>query len=141
MASGVTASNECLDVFKDLKLGKRHKYIIFNLNNTFTEIVVEKSSSSTDYDEFMSDLPEDQCRWAVYDLEFEKEGAGKRNKLVFVSWSPDVAKIKQKMLFASSRDALRKALVGIPVEVQASDPSEISYETGTYSDVAAIRVI
>ena len=69
-----------------MKLGKRHKYIIFNLNKDFTEIVVEKSSSSTDYDEFMLDLPEDQCRWAVYDLEFEKEGAGKRNKLVFISW-------------------------------------------------------
>jgi len=129
MASGVSVSDECLGVYQNLKLGKKHKYIIFNLNKDFTEIVVEKSSSSTEYDEFMSDLPEDQCRWAVYDFEFEKEGAGKRSKLVFVSWSPDIAKIKQKMLFASSRDALRKALVGIAVEIQATDSSEISYET------------
>ena len=41
------------------------------------------------------------------------------------------------MLFASSRDALRRSLVGIAVEIQATDLSEISYETGTYADVAA----
>ncbi len=74
-----------MEIFQDLKLRKRHKYIVFNLNKDLTEIVIEKSSSSTDYDKFISDLPEDQCRWAVYDFEFEKEGA-KRTKIVFVSW-------------------------------------------------------
>lgn len=46
--------------------------------------------------------------------------------------APDNAKIKQKMLFASSKDALRKALVGIAVEIQGTDASEVSYETGAY---------
>jgi len=32
------------------------------------------------------------------------------------------------MLYAASKDALRKTLVGISTEVQATDPSEISYE-------------
>ena len=75
-----------MDVYKKLKHGKLHKYIIFNLSENLTEIVVEKPSSSTEYDDFVADLPEDQCRWAIYDFEFEKEGAGKRNKIVFVSW-------------------------------------------------------
>jgi cofilin len=44
--------------------------------------------------------------------------------------SPDNAKIKQKMLYASSRDALKRALTGIAVEIQGSDYSEVSYETG-----------
>jgi len=44
--------------------------------------------------------------------------------------SPDDAKIKQKMLFASSRDALRRALVGIHAEVQGTDPSEVAFEAG-----------
>lgn len=51
-----------------------------------SEIVVEKTSEDTDYDRFVEDLPEEECRWAIYDFEFEKEGAGKRNKIVFVSW-------------------------------------------------------
>jgi hypothetical protein len=44
--------------------------------------------------------------------------------------SPDDAKIKNKMLFASSKDALRRALVGIAVEIQGTDSSEVAYESG-----------
>jgi Cofilin/tropomyosin-type actin-binding protein len=44
--------------------------------------------------------------------------------------SPDVAKIKNKMLFSTSKDALRRALVGVATEIQGTDPDEISYETG-----------
>ncbi|KDR83139.1 hypothetical protein GALMADRAFT_221101 [Galerina marginata CBS 339.88] len=51
--------------------------------------------------------------------EFEKEGARKQNKIMFLSWSPDDAKIKQKVVFRSSRDALKRALNCIAVEVQA----------------------
>jgi cofilin len=73
-------------VFQDLKLGKKHKYITFRINDDKTEIVVEKKSSSSDYDEFLADLPETACRWAVYDFEFEREDGGRRNKIVFYSW-------------------------------------------------------
>jgi cofilin len=51
-----------------------------------TEIVVEKASNSQSYEDFLADLPEAECRWAVYDFEYEKEGAGKRKKIVFYSW-------------------------------------------------------
>jgi hypothetical protein len=44
--------------------------------------------------------------------------------------SPDDAKIKQKMLFASSRDALRRSLVGIAAEIQGTDFSEVAHESG-----------
>ncbi len=39
--------------------------------------------------------------------------------------APDSAKLKRKMLVASSKDAFRKKLVGIGSEIQASDLSEI----------------
>lgn len=34
------------------------------------------------------------------------------------------------MLYASSKDALRRSLVGLAVEVQGTDLDEISYEQG-----------
>ncbi|PCH39909.1 actin depolymerizing factor [Wolfiporia cocos MD-104 SS10] len=127
--SGVGVSQNCINAYQSLKLGKKIKYIIFTLNSDNTEIVVEKESESTNYDEFLADLPEAEPRWAVYDFEFEKEGAGKRNKITFFSWSPDDSKIKQKMLFASSKDALRRSLVGIAAEIQGTDYSEVAYES------------
>ncbi|KAI0051273.1 hypothetical protein FA95DRAFT_1580674 [Auriscalpium vulgare] len=129
MSSGVAVNSECLDTFQELKLGKKLKYIIYAVSKDKTEIVVVKTSKSADYDEFIADLPEDDCRWAVYDFEFEKEGGGKRNKICFYSWAPDDAKIKAKMLFASSKDALRRALVGIAAEIQGTDYSEVAYES------------
>ncbi|KAF4577057.1 cofilin [Pleurotus pulmonarius] len=128
MSSGVGVSDECLSAFQGLKLGKKAKYVIFDLNSDKTEIIVTKQSNAESYDDFLADLPEAECRWAVYDFAFEKEGAGKRNKIVFFSWSPDDAKIKNKMLFASSKDALRRSLVGIALEIQGTDYSEVAYE-------------
>ena len=44
--------------------------------------------------------------------------------------SPDSAKIKEKMVYASSRDAIRRNLVGIAVEIQGTEIDEIAHEAG-----------
>lgn len=44
--------------------------------------------------------------------------------------SPDDAKIKQKMVYASSREALKRALVGIAFELQATDKEDVEHGTG-----------
>ncbi|KAA1469944.1 hypothetical protein DENSPDRAFT_652843 [Dentipellis sp. KUC8613] len=129
MASGVSVNPDCLSTFQELKLGKKLKYIVFTLSPDNTEIIVEKKSESHEYEDFVSDLPEGECRWAVYDFEYQKGDEGVRNKLLFVSWSPDDSKIKQKMLFASSKDALRRSLVGISTEIQGTEVSEVTYES------------
>jgi len=49
------------------------------------EVVVEKCGESKEYDDFLADLPEHECRWAIYDLEYQTP-SGKRNKFVFISW-------------------------------------------------------
>src|SRR5262249_39534435 len=42
--------------------------------------------------------------------------------------SPDAAKVKQKMVYASSKDALKKKL-NVTTEIQATDLDEVAYET------------
>ncbi|KAI0754701.1 actin depolymerizing factor, partial [Daedaleopsis nitida] len=129
-SSGVGVNPQCLEAYQELKLGKKSKYIVFTLSKDVTEIVVEKTGPlSATYDDFLCDLPETECRWAVYDFDFEKEDGGKRSKITFFSWSPDDSKIKQKMLFASSKDALRRSLVGIAAEIQGTDISEVAHES------------
>ena len=47
--------------------------------------------------------------------------------MLHVFRSPDGAKVKQKMLYASSKDALKKSLgTAIGVHIQATDHDEIS---------------
>eukprot|EP01136_Pigoraptor_vietnamica_P008316 Opistho-1_new@43474 len=129
MASGVTVHDDVVTKFNDMKLRSSAKYIIFKLNDTFSEIVVEKVAPiEASYDDFIKDIPKDDCRYAVFDFDFTTKEGGKRNKLTFFVWAPNTAKIKPKMLYASSKDAIRKKLVGIATEIQATDASEIDFE-------------
>lgn len=77
---------ETLEKYQELKQGKKLAYIIYGISDDKKSIVVLKTSESRDFEEFVADLPEKECRWAVYDFEFELPGEGKRNKLVFVQW-------------------------------------------------------
>lgn len=128
--SGVSVADESLTAFNDLKLGKKYKYIIYTLNEDKTQIVVKETSLDNDYDSFLEKLPENDCLYAVYDFEYEISASeGKRSKMIFIAWSPDTAPIRSKMVYASSKDALRRALNGISTDIQGTDLSEVSYET------------
>ncbi|KAF8923552.1 cofilin, partial [Dissophora ornata] len=127
-ASGVQADPECLTAFQELKLGKKLRYIVYKLSDDHKSIVVEKQAVTATYAEFLEHLPDDDCRWAVYDFDY-KIADGERNKIVFYTWAPDNAKIKAKMLYSSSKDALRRSLNGVGVEIQGTDSDEVDYET------------
>ncbi|KAL6616951.1 hypothetical protein LY90DRAFT_522171 [Neocallimastix californiae] len=128
-ASGVGVKDECYTAYQDLKLGRKLKYIIYKISDNLKEVEVEKTGEGADYDEFLSDLPQDNCRYAVYDFEYTNEEGGKRSKIVFYTWSPDVARIKMKMIYAATKEAIKKKLDGIYVEIQCTDLAEASYET------------
>ncbi|CAE6460420.1 unnamed protein product [Rhizoctonia solani] len=133
-SSGVAVDQDCIAQYQALKIKKAQKYIIFKISDDLTKVVVEKcggdskSDEKEGYDAFIAELPKTEPRWAVYDIKFDKEG-GQRNKLTFFSWSPDDAKIKSKMLYASSRDALRRSLDGIAAEIQGTDHDEVAWES------------
>ena len=44
-----------------------------------------------------------------------------RSKLFLMSWCPDTAKIKKKMIYSSSFDTLKKAFVGVHKVIQSND--------------------
>lgn len=118
------------ETFQEIKLGHKHRFVIYKLNEPMTEIMVEHiAPPSQTYADFLKFLPKDDCRYAVFDANYTEKDGGERNKLVFVVWCPDTAKIKSKMVYASSKDALRKKLVGVALEIQATDPEEIEYDT------------
>ena len=91
---------ECVSKYNELKLGKSIKYIIYKLSDDYKEIVVEDTSSDPDWEAFQNKLLNAKAghkgkegkgpRYAVYDFQYELEGGeGTRNKIVFISWSPD----------------------------------------------------
>eukprot|EP01092_Planopodium_desertum_P002828 TRINITY_DN14557_c0_g1_i1.p2 TRINITY_DN14557_c0_g1~~TRINITY_DN14557_c0_g1_i1.p2 ORF type:complete len:137 (-),score=57.24 TRINITY_DN14557_c0_g1_i1:64-474(-) len=127
--SAIHPTDECVNLFNEIKIGHKHKYAFFKFDNIADpkNIVVEKVGDTGTYAEFTKLLPADDCRYAVYDFDFTSEDGRKMNKLLFINWAPDSAKIKPKMLFAASKDNLKKKLTGV-VEIQATDASEVDLE-------------
>jgi len=134
-SSGVGVKDECYQAFQDLKLGRKIKYIIYKISNDYKQVEVEKTGDDSDYDKFLEDLTQmsdpskNECRYAVYDFDYVNEEGGKRNKIVFYTWSPDNAKIRMKMIYAATKDAIKKKLDGIYLEIQCTDLDEACYET------------
>lgn len=42
--------------------------------------------------------------------------------------SPDTARVRSKMIYASSKDRFKRELDGIQVELQATDPTEMGLD-------------
>jgi len=141
-SSGVAVQDDCVNSFQELKLGHSLRYVLYKIKKPEKFIQVLKTAPpSATYQDFLKDLyaieDEDDkgnvkagsngCVYAVFDFEYEEEG-GKRTKIIFVPWIPDTSNVKSKMLYSSSKDALKKKLVGIAQEIQATDKSEVDFQ-------------
>jgi cofilin len=132
-ASGVSVQDAVVTEFNNIKIGHKYTYIQMRITADLKEIEVEKTveSGAETYEQFVQQLPADECRYAVYDFHFDTGKAGQREQLIFVVWCPDSAKVRMKMLYAASKDALKKKLVGVNHEVQATEHSELNQKDVT----------
>jgi cofilin len=118
-------NKECIEAYKGLKLDHQFRFIVFGMSDDRKEIIVKHRAPITaTYDDFLKEIPENDCRYAIYDYEFEIDG-GQRSKVVFINWAPDTAHIRSKMLYAASKESFRKNMSGLAIEVQATDSSEV----------------
>mmetsp|Transcript_12027 Transcript_12027/g.32400 ORF Transcript_12027/g.32400 Transcript_12027/m.32400 type:complete len:149 (-) Transcript_12027:386-832(-) len=138
MSSGVAVNPECIEAFNSLK--KRDcRGVILKINDGMTEIGVEKTLPATtetkkspkeDWIAAMAELPENDCRFLIYDFEYEHQGLPK-SKLIFMKWAPEASKIKSKMIYASSQEGCLTQMEGVGRQLQCTDEDEAMYETVT----------
>eukprot|EP01083_Nonionella_stella_P235437 827868_1 len=83
---------------------------------------------SKTFDDLVEELPENDCRYALIDLEFKTADGRPTSKIVFISWNPDTASVRPKMLYSGSKEALKSALVGVGIHINATDHSELDLE-------------
>ncbi|PIN22860.1 Actin depolymerizing factor [Handroanthus impetiginosus] len=127
--SGIAVSDECKLTFLDLKAKRSYRYIVFKIDDNIQQVTVEKAGGHGEtYEDFTNSLPDNDCRYAVFDYDFTTDENCHKSKIFFIAWSPDTAKVRTKMLYASSKDRFKRELEGIQVELQATDPSEMSWD-------------
>jgi len=136
MASGVQVGDACQQAYLDIKKAKKYRFLIFHIKDEKKIDIETYGSRESTYDDFielLGQLGADECRYVLYDFEYEHQCQGtsegsKKQKLFLMSWCPDTARIKKKMLYSSSFDALKHALEGVGKYIQATDMAEASYD-------------
>jgi len=132
-STGVVVNDEVVEAFNDFKLKKgpnKLRYFIYVMSKDKKSIEIEKRGAiEKTYDDFCSELPENDCRYGLIDLEFETDDGRPTSKLVFISWNPDTASVRPKMLYSGSKEAIKSALNGVGIHINATDHSELDLET------------
>ncbi|KAH9317754.1 hypothetical protein KI387_019523, partial [Taxus chinensis] len=124
--TGMNVSDDCKSMFLELKRKKAHRYIIFKIDEKSKQVLVDKTGGAAEsYDDFMASLPENDCRYAVFDFDFVTVDNCQKSKIFFIAWSPAASRIRAKMLYATSKDRLRRELDGVHYELQATEPTEM----------------
>mmetsp|Transcript_10643 Transcript_10643/g.30146 ORF Transcript_10643/g.30146 Transcript_10643/m.30146 type:complete len:147 (+) Transcript_10643:147-587(+) len=136
MASGVACAPECVEKYEQMKIKKAFKYLIFKIEKG--SVVVETEAKTEDmkdmdnqaiFDDMKGKFPKDEARYAIFDCPIIAKSGMETNKLIFIMWNSDDAPIKSKMLYASSKDAIRnKTKQGVDNEFQATDAGELDFK-------------
>ena len=110
----------------------------------FLLLILQVGVRDSSYSDFLVDLHQkegesEDCRYGLYDYDYQFNPDGTestfKSKLFLMSWCPDSAKIKKKMLYSSSFDTLKRAFVGVHKVIQANDKSECEQVTNLESTI------
>ncbi|KAK1245314.1 hypothetical protein MKX08_004943 [Trichoderma sp. CBMAI-0020] len=136
-------SPEVSEAFQNLKRSNDKnrvlRYIIFKLSDDYSQIEVEHAEADSDWENFREKLLNATSksktgavgkgpRYAVYDFGFKFDGRD-INKIILIAWSPDDAGVHPKMIYAASKEALKRSLEGFAYELQANDSDDLEHSS------------
>ncbi|GMH25765.1 hypothetical protein Nepgr_027608 [Nepenthes gracilis] len=128
-SSGMGVADHCRSTFLELQGKRVHRYIIFKIDEKKREVMVEKTGNPAEsYDDFVAALPENDCRYAIYDFDFVTSENVQKSKIFFIAWSPSTSRIRAKMLYATTKETFKREMDGFHYEIQATDPTEMDLQ-------------
>ncbi|PKA66452.1 Actin-depolymerizing factor 5 [Apostasia shenzhenica] len=126
---GMDVREECRKSFMEMKRKRVHRYIVFKIDEISEAVMVDKLGGAAEgYDDLAASLPDDDCRYAVFDFNYVSVDNCQMSRIFFIAWSPIASRIRAKMLYATSKHGLRRVLDGVHYEVQATDPTEMGFD-------------
>uniref|UniRef100_A0A5F4W338 ADF-H domain-containing protein n=1 Tax=Callithrix jacchus TaxID=9483 RepID=A0A5F4W338_CALJA len=131
VVSSVAVSDDVIKVFNHMKVPKssmpeevkkhKRKVVLFCLSEVEKNTILEEGKKILAT--FVKMLPDKDRHYILYDTTYETKES--RKDLVFIFWAPESVPLKRKMIYASSKDAVKKKLTGIKHELQAKFCEEV----------------
>mgnify|MGYP000987987029 CR=1 FL=1 len=120
-------SDEMIETHQQLRMGSTMRWVTFRMSEDWKSVIVDrKAARESTWEEFVKALEDaGDCRYGAFSLDFEQSEGQRRNKLVSVLWTPSQATVRSKMLYAATKDSVKRALVGTGLELQAGNASAL----------------
>lgn len=121
----------------NIKGKKKLRFAVFKIADDLTHIEPDTERNATaenmdaeepaNFQSIIGALPPDDGRYIIYDYPFQGS-FGPSSKIILVLWVPEKITIKKKMLYASSKDALKKSFPDCSGEFQADCPDDLTHK-------------
>nr|KYP74106.1 Actin-depolymerizing factor 2 [Cajanus cajan] len=113
--------DDCKLKFLELKAKRTHRFIVFKIEEKQKQVVVEKlGDPANGYDDFTALMSVDML-FMILILSLKR--IARR-----AEFSSLHARVRSKMIYASSKDRFKRELDGIQIELQATDPTEMGLD-------------
>lgn len=121
-------ADEVISKFEDFKLKRLKNVGYLSMVIAGDQVVLENEYPKTmSMDDFQKQLSPDKPKYVVVDFDYTTTDGRPADKVVLISWIPDTAKIKEKMKYSGTKEAVKAALQGIAVNINATDHSECTH--------------
>ena len=109
-----------------MKIRHKYKWAMFGLDDAHRKIVClgDSADKSRTVHDLAATLPENECRYVVFEHSFKTSDGRPQDKLFFISWFPRTVSSEQKMLYATARAAVRGSMPGC-LDLTAGSRSEL----------------
>lgn len=137
---GITISSDAVNLYYHMKAKAQYRWAMWKIDGAGKSVVIAAvGDKESTFDQFLSNLPPNDCRYAVYDYPYINSEGVRFSKIVFFNWAPETAVTRAKMMYASTKDHFKTMMEGISVEFQAGELDEIQ-ESEVRQSVSALVV-
>ncbi|MES1909342.1 MAG: hypothetical protein MHM6MM_002097 [Cercozoa sp. M6MM] len=105
-------ADDVLSAFRDIKLKKLYRYVLFVMAEDGTIAVGKKGDRDSTHEDFVNAVPSFDCRYAIYDYEYCSTDGRKTSKLFFINWSPLNATPRAKIRYTQAMLSFREHCTG-----------------------------
>ncbi|KAL0983698.1 hypothetical protein UPYG_G00131490 [Umbra pygmaea] len=139
MASGIAVHDDVVKIFDQIRLRlqgadkqEQLKLVLFKISEDGKCIIVDEKNclkmkdvkgEEDVFKKIVNTMPMKDCCYALYDCSWDSKDSPKED-LVFIMWVPELASIKEKMKYASSKQYLKAKFHGLKFEWQVNDISD-----------------
>jgi cofilin len=85
--SGVSVAEEVLTTYQEIKAGRKHSFVFYEIGKDRKEIVLkETADKSQTWDDMLAKLSPDKPVYVVFDLTYEGKSGINADKPILITW-------------------------------------------------------